>query len=182
MHSRLTRAALAAVAAVVLLSGSSTTLAGWADAEQREGTTVTSGRLAVEQVAASTVVVRPGTAQPLPVSTPLLPGDVVRMTSTVSVAAAGDLLTGTLALDLSGLRGMTGTSVTTALPTAGTDRWTVTPAHDGAQATAVVEIALPRTTDDREARPDQSNWWGEDMQGTTLDAGAIRWTLTQETP
>lgn len=184
MPSRLTRAALAAVVAAVLLSGSGTTLAGWADARQVEGAVVTAGTLTVEPVAASTVVLRPGTTEHLPASTPLVPGDTVRITSTVSVRAAGELLTGTLALDLDALQGMGGptASVTTDLPAAGTHRWTVTPEHDGAQATAVVELTVPTTTDGRSPAADRSNWWGQDLQHTTIEPGAIRWSLTQEMP
>jgi len=180
--SRLSRAALAAVMAAVLLSGSGTTLAGWNDAERRESAVVTAGQLAVEPVASSTVVVRAGS--PLAADTPLVPGDVVRQTSTVTVSARGELLTGTLALDLSGLDGLgaPAVAVTTALPAADTNRWTVTPAHSGARVTAVVSLTVPTTTDGRAPAADRSNWWGEGMQRTTLDAGAIRWTLTQEMP
>jgi len=166
--NRLTRAALAAVLAAVLLSGSGTTLAGWNDAELREGQVVSAGDLTVEPVSTSTVVVRPGTSQPLPASTPLVPGDVVRLTSRVRVSAAGELLTGTLGLEVTGLQGLTRSTprVTTTLAAVGTRGWTVTPANDGASATAVVDLTVPATV----------------AQRTTLDAGAIRWTLTQEMP
>ncbi|WP_193311514.1 alternate-type signal peptide domain-containing protein [Georgenia satyanarayanai] len=168
MPNRLTRAALAAVVAAVLLSGSATTLAGWNDAELRDAQVVSAGELTVDPVSASTVVLRPGTSQPLPASTPLVPGDVVRLTSTVTVGAAGDLLTGTLGLQVTGLQGLTRSTprVTTTLPAAGTGGWKVTPAADGATVTAVVDLTVPATV----------------AQHTTLDAGAIRWTLTQEMP
>lgn len=184
MPSRLTRAAIAAVVAAVLLSGSGTTLAGWTDAEHRDQAVLTAGRLTVEPVAASTVVLRPGTPEPLSADTAIVPGDVVRVTSTVSVSARGALLTGTLALDhgaLSGL-GTPAVSATTALPSAGTHRWTVTPDDDGAQVTAVIDLTVPATTDGRPPAADRTNWWGEQMQRTTIDAGAVRWTLTQEMP
>ncbi|WP_324653517.1 alternate-type signal peptide domain-containing protein [Georgenia sp. H159] len=184
MPNRLTRAAIAAVVAAVLLSGSGTTLAGWADAEHRDQAVLSAGRLAVEPVAASTAVLRPGTSQPLPADTAIVPGDVVRVTSTVSVSARGTLLTGTLSLDLGALGGLGGPTVsaTTALPAAGANRWTVTPDDDGAQVTAVIDLAVPATTDGRPPAADRSNWWGEQLQHTTLDAGAVRWTLTQEMP
>ena len=184
MPNRLTRAALAAVVAAVLLSGSGTTFAAWSDAEHRQGAVVPAGELAVTAAPASTVVLRPGTAEPMPASTPLVPGDIVRMTSTVSVAATGDLLTGTLDLDLGRLPALwqPTASVTTELPGTGTHRWTVTPEHDGARATAVVDLTVPVTTDGRAPAADRSNWWGTDMQRTTIDAGAVRWTLTQEMP
>lgn len=184
MPSRLTRAAVAVVVAAVLLSGSGTTLAGWADALHRGDAVVTSGELAVEPVSATTQIVRPGTSEPLPASTPVLPGDVVRLTSTVRVAASGDLLTGTLGLDLGALRGLgePTVSVTTDLTAAGTNRWAVTPAHDGARTTAVVELTVPRTRDGRAPAADRSNWWGAELQHTTLQPGSIRWTLTQEMP
>jgi len=168
MPNRLTRAALAAVVAAVLLSGSGTTLAGWVDGAQREHATVSAGTLSVEPVAATTVVLRPGAAQPLPATTPLVPGDVVRLTSTVQVAAAGDLLTGSLALDVDALRGLgrPAVSVTTTLPASGANRWTVTPEHDGGRATAVVAFTVPAGA----------------AQPTRIDAGAIRWSLTQEMP
>lgn len=182
MPNRLTRAALAAVVAAVLLSGSGTTLAGWSDAEGREDAVVSAGELTVTAETADTVVLRPGVAEPLPADTPLVPGDVVRLTSTVRVTARGELLTGTLALDLTGLRGF-GTpavSIATDLSSSGTHRWTVTPADDGAPVTAVVELAVPATTDGRAPAADRSNWWGSDLQHVTLDAGALRWTLTQD--
>ncbi|QDB79742.1 alternate-type signal peptide domain-containing protein [Georgenia wutianyii] len=168
MPSRLTRAAVAAGLATVLLSGGGTTLAGWNDAEQRDLAAVSAGELSVEPLAAATVVLRPGTTQPLPAGTALVPGDVVRVTSTVRVAASGDLLTGRLALDTTALRGLGGATVivTTPLPGAGPHRWTVTPEHDGARTTAVVELTVPAGL----------------PQHTTLDAGALRWTLTQEMP
>jgi alternate signal-mediated exported protein len=164
----LTRAALAAAVAVVLLSGTGTTLAGWNDAEVRQGQVVSAGELTVDAVSASTVVVRPGTAEPLPASTPLLPGDVVRLSSTVRVNAAGDLLAGTLSRDVTGLQGLTRSAprVTTTLAPAGTRGWSVTPAGDGATVAAVVDLTVPAGV----------------AQRTTLDAGAIRWTLTQEMP
>ncbi|WP_413450430.1 alternate-type signal peptide domain-containing protein [Georgenia phoenicis] len=168
MPKRLTRAALAAAVAVVLLSGSGTTLAGWNDAELREGQVVGAGELTVDAVSSDIVVVRPGVAQPLPASTPLVPGDVVQLTSTVRVGAAGNLLAGSLGLEVTGLQGLTRSSprVTTTLPAASDGRWAVGPADDGATVTAVVDLTVPATVSQR----------------TALDPGAIRWTLTQEMP
>lgn len=180
MPSRLTRAALAAAVAVVLLSGSGTTLAGWGDAERRDVAVVVAGELSVTAQGTTTVVLRPGAAAPLPADTPLVPGDVVRLTSTVRVTARGDLLTGTLALDLGGVHGTPVATVATDLPPTGTHRWAVTPDDDGALVTAVVELAVPTTTDGRPAAADRSNWWGSDLQHVTLDPGALRWTITQD--
>jgi len=154
--------------ATVLLSGGGTTLAGWNDAEQRDLAAVSAGELSVEPLAAATVVLRPGTSQPLPVGTALVPGDVVRVTSTVRVTASGELLTAHLALDTSALRGLgrSTVTVTTTLPGAGAHRWTVIPEHDGARVTAVVELTVPAGL----------------PQHTTIDVGALRWALTQEMP
>jgi alternate signal-mediated exported protein len=180
--SRLTRAALAAVLAAVLLSGSGTTLASWSDAEHRTETAIHAGALAVNAVSSSTVVLRG--SQQLPASAPLVPGDVVRTTSTVQVTARGNALSGTLALSTTAAQTFAAptVTVTSPLPGAGTNRWRVTPAQNGARATAVVDLTVPATRDGRAPAADRSNWWGSSLQNTTLDASAVRWTLTQEMP
>lgn len=191
MSKRLAQATAAAALAVVLLSGTGGTMAAWSDSVERGPVTVSSGRLVLDQGATDAVVLRTGQdgTQELPVATPLVPGDVVRVTSTVVVRAEGDALRARLGLDHSALgatvadvRLPVAVSVHSSLASAGEDAWIVTAADDGTAVTAVVEVTVPVTTDGRDPAADRTNWWGERLQHQTLHPGAVRWTLTQETP
>ena len=191
MSKRLTHGVLAAALAVVLLSGTGATTASWSDAAELPGVTITSGRLSLAQTAMDVHLVQAnGSVRELTADTRIIPGDVVRLTSTVTVTAQGDALRARLALDRSQL-GLTydgvefpvsEPAVTTELTSAGVDAWTVMPADNGKTATATVDITVPRTTNGEQPAADRSNWWGQRLQNVTLNPGAIRWTLTQETP
>lgn len=192
MGKRLTRGVLAAALAVVLLSGTGATMAAWSDGVELPGVTITAGRLTLEETATSVVVQRRGTdgqVRALEAGAAVVPGDIVRLTSQVTVRAQGDALRARLVLDRSGL-GLTHAGVrfpvtepvvTTDLTAAGRDAWTVTAADDGTTVTATVDLTIPRTTDGRESAANRSNWWGQRLQRETLHPGTFRWTLAQET-
>jgi hypothetical protein len=173
---------LGAVAvALLLLSGTGATYAGWTDTtEVGRDTTVTSGALRTERVQGDVSVRRGGAT--LPASEPLLPGDVVEITTSVRLTVRG--VAGELTLDAApaadALAAEDVTLGTPSIAVAGlapgpaaassvTWRGRVTEADDGAFVTATVR--LPLRTDLTPA-----------AQGRRIDltAAPVTWDLTQE--
>lgn len=197
MRNYVGRATLAVLVAIVLLSSGAGTAASWSDSVHREAVTVTTGRLAVEPVSTHVSIWRlvDGGRTEFSADQPLVPGDTVRITSTVQVAATGDALGATLRVDASALTKLAEHDVSSLLTVAtdselqapdherstGAQRtWTVTEDDDGATATAIVELTFPATTDGRAPAADRSNWWGQELQYLQLQPEPIRWTLIQE--
>ncbi len=174
--------ALAAVAvALLLLTGTGATYAGWIDTTQvHPDTTVTSGVLRTELVGSAVSVDRGGAT--MSASAPLLPGDVVVITTSVRLAVrgvAGELtLDATHAADAFAARGVTlgtpsivvaGLAPGPATADAPTWRGGVTEADDGALVTATVR--LPVHTD-----------LASTAQGQLVDLAAapVSWELVQD--
>ncbi len=167
--------------ALLLLSGTGTSLAGWNDSTSvGRATTVASGALSTTPVQDEVLVHRGGSA--LPASTPLLPGDVVEITTSVRLAVRG--VAGELALDAAGAaQAFSAEGITLGAPSttvAGlppgpatvdgvTWRGRVTGADDGRVVTATVR--LPLGTGQSAA-----------AQGRRVDLAArpATWSLTQD--
>ncbi|WP_165362398.1 hypothetical protein [Promicromonospora panici] len=173
---------LGAVAvALLLLTGTGTTYAGWTDTtEVGRGHTVTSGDLRIEPVRGEASVRRGGAT--LPTSTPLLPGDVVEITTSVRLAVSG--VAGRLALDATrtadafadagvalGTPNLTVAGLAPGPAAVDGTTWQgqVTGADDGALVTGTVQ--LPVRTDLAPA-----------AQGRSVDLTAtpVTWDLAQE--
>lgn len=176
--------ALGAVAvALVLLTGTGASYAGWSDsAEVGTTTTVTSGALRTDLQGATVSVRRGGTV--LPGGAPLLPGDVIEVATSVRLAVHG--VDGELAVDATraadalraqglalGAPSVTTTGLAGTGRTGRTDgtawRTTVTEADDGALVTATVALPVSPALDAA-------------AQGRRLDLSTapITWDLTQK--
>lgn len=171
----------AVVVALLLLSGTGTSLAGWNDSTSvGRATTVASGALSTTPVQDQVLVHRGGSA--LPASTPLLPGDVVEVTTSVRLAVRG--VAGELALDAAGAAeafsaggialGAPSTTVAGLPPGPATVdgltwRGRVTGADDGRVVTATVRLPL-------------ATGQGAAAQGRRVDLAArpATWSLVQD--
>lgn len=176
-RTNLAGAVLAAAAALLLLTGTGTSLAGWTGEAGLSGAVITSGQLSTSLQHGSASIHRGDTV--VPVGAPLLPGDSLVVETAVTVEVAG--VNGELVLDASDAAaalqsagivldapsieviGLTGAV------TGATWRGQVGEAENGALVTAVVTLPVSRTL-------------SPEAQGRAADLSTtpVTWNLTQE--
>lgn len=103
--NKITKASIAAGAAVLLLMGGGGTLAYWNASTNVGGASISSGQLTVAAVSPANPVWKSGTTTISPSTFRAVPGDVLTFTQDVTVNATGDNLLFTMALSGSSFTG-----------------------------------------------------------------------------
>ncbi|MPV36243.1 hypothetical protein [Georgenia subflava] len=167
---KLLRAGVVTVATLLglaLLASPTTSYADWYDVATVEGTTMSTGTLALAKGTPTVAVAGTRSAT----TSGLSAGDRITFTAPVRIHAVGDLLTASLTLDASAAfpslqvgQPSVRDSRGNALPATGRNTWEVTQALDGETLTATIVATVPAT-----ARP-----------GAAYGAGELRWHLAQD--
>lgn len=183
--SKISKGIVAGTLGLALLLGGGT-FALWYDSEPVAGGDVQSGQLNFE-VGAQTWAAN-GVAVADINAYRIVPGDVLTLTSPLTIQAEGTNLQATLSADTSAITGdpellaaLDTTLVVSGLAdTAGTGgAYEVTPADDNATVSAALTITFPATTDGAAPAADRSNWWAQTAQLDAVQLSTITFDLAQ---
>lgn len=180
MSARALRGLVAIAAVVLLLSSGLGSTALWSAQALVPTAGVTTGQLRLEKEPTTITLTREGTTTDVSAGLgdgALRPGDVLTYRFPVKPVLQGTGLEANLALDVSELvvgplRDVVGNPVVTVeteptrLLPASPGPWQVTPELHEKRVTGIVTVSIPTTADSA-------------IQGQTLQAGNVTWTLTQ---
>jgi alternate signal-mediated exported protein len=126
-------------------------------------------------------------ATPIDIATyKIVPGDVLTLTSNITIGAVGDNLKATLSADTSGVLGdaalsdaLTFDLDVTGLTESNPGQFEVTSADNDETVVAVLTITLPQVETGTLDAADQSNWWGSVAQNEAINLSSITFELAQ---
>jgi alternate signal-mediated exported protein len=168
------KGAIAAGSAALLLAGGAGSLAYWESSNSVGGGTIASGKLALTPVAGNGTWKNGSNTINTIASYKIVPGDTLTYTKGFTVAASGNNLGATVAVDKSsisgGLLAAGGATVTTRVLKASSPVTTLSSADDNATLTAEVTVTFPSTVS------------GTDFQTQSLDLSTVALKATQTVP
>ena len=172
--NKITKGAIAAGSAAILLAGGAGSLAYWESSSTVGAGTVASGKLALTPVAGNGTW-KNGTNTINTISSyKIVPGDTLTYTKNFTVAASGNNLGATVAVDKASISGALlatgGATVTTRVLKNSNPVTTLSSADDNATLTAEVTVAFPNTVT------------GTDFQTKSLDLSSVALKAAQTAP
>ncbi len=172
--NKITKGAIAAGSAAILLAGGAGSLAYWESSSSVGGGTITSGKLALTPVAGNGTWKNGSNTVNTIASYKIVPGDTLTYTKNFTVAASGNNLGATVAVDKTSISGdllaAGGATVTTRVLKNSNPVSTVSSTDDNATLTAEVTVAFPNTVA------------GTDFQAKSLDLSSVALKATQTVP